>query len=159
MPFAAKPIARTWQDHFLESVLVGDGCWGWLQGHNPEGYAMWQPSGEFAVQFGTAMRQMAYRVMWELLRGPIPEGLDIDHMCRMKGCINPDHLDPVTRQVNLRRAGVLDNRQHRPRIFCKYGHKLSETRLTFPNGRSCCGVCRAAWVKNHYQAKKAKRIS
>lgn len=151
MPFVAK-IHRTWQDHFFESVLIGDGCWGWTAGHNPDGYAMWQPSGDIADQFGSKMRQMAYRVMWELLRGPIPEGLEIDHMCRMKGCINPDHCDPVTHKVNLRRIGE----QLRPRIYCKAGHRLAETRRQYGCGRSFCGACYDARLAHEREVRLAR---
>src|SRR5690606_41377855 len=62
----------------------------------------------------------AHRVAWELLMGPIPEGLTIDHLCHNKLCVNPDHLEPVTFGENASRArnhpGDRVNRKNRERM-------------------------------------------
>lgn len=71
------------------------GCWIWQKGKDGRGYgAAW--TGERVIK--------AHRMMWERHRGPIPAGLDIDHLCRVKACVNPDHLEPVTRAENCRRG-------------------------------------------------------
>lgn len=74
------------------------GCW-IFTGAKTNGYGF----------VAAADRRMAYphRVMYEVLVGPIPEGLDIDHLCRVRACCNPHHLEPVTRQVNLLRGETL----------------------------------------------------
>lgn len=78
--------------------LEKDGCWtkeGWNSGN---GY------GKISVN-GTA--QMAHRAMYEALVGPIPEGLVLDHLCRNRACCNPDHLEPVTIQINTHRGDAV----------------------------------------------------
>lgn len=69
-------------------------CWLWTAGTGDKGY------GNFAHANGTS----AHRAAWHLLRGPIPEGLEIDHLCRTPPCVNPDHLEPVDHPENMRRA-------------------------------------------------------
>jgi hypothetical protein len=72
-----------------------NGCWEWRAATFRRGY------GAFQLRKGELRK--AHRISWELLRGPIPDGLDIDHLCGNTGCVNPDHLEPVTRAVNLQR--------------------------------------------------------
>lgn len=142
-------IYRTWQEHFFEHVLVGDGCWGWSATHDRDGYGLWQPSGDDAKKYGLEKKRVAHRVMWELLRGPIPpEFTDIDHLCKFRGCMNPDHLEPVTHLENMKRA----------KAYCKAGHRLAETRYTQASGRSCCGVCYRAWLASQKAARHARGL-
>jgi hypothetical protein len=69
-----------------------DGCWIWNGGRNKGGYGR-----------ATANKD-AHVYMFEKLRGPVPRGKELDHTCRKRACVNPDHLEPVTRAVNLRRG-------------------------------------------------------
>lgn len=76
------------------------GCWLWTAAiDETTGY------GRFHIAPGNM--GYAHRFSWELLVGPIPDGLDIDHLCRTRRCVNPAHLEPVTRQVNLLRGETL----------------------------------------------------
>ena len=72
---------------------AASGCWEWLA-HLHKGY------GQFGVK---RVIKYAHRVSYELLKGPIPAGLEIDHLCKNPKCVNPNHLEPVTRQENLSR--------------------------------------------------------
>ena len=87
----------------LPCVAVDEatGCWNWLKRLQPNGYA-------FGVNFsGNNARGAMHRTTWELVFGPVPQDLDLDHLCRNRKCVNPDHLEPVTRKENVRRgAGV-----------------------------------------------------
>lgn len=85
--------------------------------------------------------KLAHRIAWELYRGPIPEGLTIDHLCRIRHCVNPQHLEPVTNAENLRR-GNGPPRGKRPwmrKSHCKYGHAFTaeNTRVEKDGSRRC----------------------
>ena len=90
----------------------------------------------------------AHRVVWETFVGPIPEGLELDHLCRNRKCVNPDHLEPVTRRENLRRGsnGVL-------KTHCPHGHEYTDENTIHrkadgtrhrPNGARECRICKNA---------------
>lgn len=86
--------------HHLRSPLeeykvVESGCWEWQRPTNERGYGR-------AYINGRGVR--AHRYMYEKLKGPIPNGLVLDHLCGNPGCVNPDHLEPVTNAENLRRG-------------------------------------------------------
>ncbi len=77
-----------------------DGCWLWLGARSNNGYGHTTYRGDA----GQLRHISAHRRAYSLLRGPIPTGLDLDHLCRVRHCVNPDHLEPVTRSLNLRRG-------------------------------------------------------
>lgn len=73
------------------------GCWNWLRYKAPNGYGRaWDAKAKKVV--------WAHRYMYEKLVGPILKGLDIDHLCRNRACVNPKHIEPVTRACNIRRG-------------------------------------------------------
>lgn len=72
-------------------VLITDTCWLWTGPLNHSGY-------------GTASGQGAHRVVFQRLVGTVASGLELDHLCRVRNCVRPDHLEPVTRSENVRRA-------------------------------------------------------
>lgn len=89
-------------DRFWSKVLRGPNCWLWVGSRNELGY------GQYRIDNET--RGRAHRVAYELLVGPIPEGLTIDHLCRNTWCVNPAHMEPVTIQENLGRRGRVGRR-------------------------------------------------
>jgi hypothetical protein len=80
---------------FLRNVVISDGCWEWTGARTRGGY------GYFWL--GVAAYP-AHRVAYATVVGAIPAGLDLDHLCRVRHCVNPRHLEPVTRSENIRRA-------------------------------------------------------
>lgn len=95
-----KEPGRTPHERFMAFVDKGTGegtCWVWVGGLHRNGH------GKFGAD-GRA--QLAHRWSYEHHRGPIPEGLEIDHLCNNPPCVNPRHLEPVTHLENVRRAGV-----------------------------------------------------
>lgn len=92
-----------------------DGCWLWTAARAPNGY------GHFWLD-GTMCG--AHRVAYELLVGPIPNGLQIDHLCRNRACVNPAHMESVTASENARRGEL--GRHWRLRTHCVNGHNLAE---------------------------------
>jgi hypothetical protein len=75
------------------------GCWIWDGTIRPDGYGV--------KQGGRGERAMAHRWVYERVAGPIPEGLELDHLCRVRSCVNPDHLEPVTHDVNCQRSATV----------------------------------------------------
>ena len=117
-----------WWDRFWSKVDLSDpdGCWPWL-GAKDRGY------GQFKLDGNTAK---AYRVAYELLVGPIPDGMAIDHAaCTNPPCVNPAHMEVVTRGENARREA--DRRTE-----CRNGHPwIPENIRQFRDGRRTCRVC------------------
>jgi hypothetical protein len=118
--------------HFLGRFLKGEPheCWPWL-GKLSNGYGYFWTG---------AHVQPAHRTSYEHFVGPIPEGLHIDHLCRDRSCINPDHLEAVTPQENLRRGDHV----HRNKTHCKHGHELTEDNVYRQPGKNhrYCRSCR-----------------
>jgi hypothetical protein len=90
---------RPLEERVFEKIDVGD-CWNWTASTDGKGY------GQVALGRNGGKQRLgrAHRVVYELLVGPIPEGLTLDHLCKNIICVNPDHLEPVTMGENVRRA-------------------------------------------------------
>lgn len=116
----------------MEFVNVGTNCRPWRGALTHDGYGLYTPSGKDAKEKGLKMRA-AHVVLWEFQNGPVPEGKELDHTCRLRNCVNPAHLEAVTHKENIWRG--------RAKAFCRKGHRLAETRRVYKNGRSVCGVC------------------
>ena len=114
-------------------VITESGCWDWVGCVARSGYGR--------LRDGRGNTRNAHRVMYERLRGPIPTGLQIDHLCRNRRCVNPDHLEPVTQRVNLLRGKTLVARQA-AQTHCKRGHPLTEDNIYRLNGSRRCRSCK-----------------
>jgi len=108
-----------------------NGCWVWTAMKTAAGYGEFWPSGPRMMY--------AHRLAYELLVGKIPEGLQIDHLCRNPSCCNPEHLEPVTQAENMRRGNAGKNT--RERTHCPHGHEYSPENTRIYNGRRFCKQC------------------
>jgi hypothetical protein len=114
---------------FWERVIPTGFCWEWNSTLTNEGYGV----------FTEARRQFkAHRRSYELLLGPIPDGLHLDHLCRNRKCVNPDHLEPVTSKVNALR-GFSPMAKTARKTHCTKGHEYTpeNTRICPDGGRDC----------------------
>jgi hypothetical protein len=129
----------------LRLVVTERGCWLWPGRVNENGY------GRVSVKIEFQDRQVyTHRLMWLVENGPIPEGLELDHLCRVRACCNPDHLEPVTHEENLRRGSwwVPGAEAQRAKTACPRGHRYTvENTYVFPRsgGRACRECRRANW--------------
>jgi len=83
----------------------------------------------------------AHRLSYRLHKGEIPQGLELDHLCKAKSCVNPDHLEAVTHKENMRRAEIIWPKP-KPKTFCKRGHAFDARNTHFTkNGVQQCREC------------------
>lgn len=128
----------------LVSMEPMSGCWLWT-GATRGGYGrikMGGRKGEFAT---------AHRLSFELHRGPIPNGLVLDHLCRNRSCVNPHHLEPVTAEENTRRGDV--GKFQARRTHCPLGHPYDAAN-TVPNKRAGRTPTRACKLCNRLKAQR-----
>ena len=107
--------------HYASKFTIGDGCWLWNGAINRDGYGQ-------VFDRSKRKNRGAHRVIYEQLRGAIPEGLELDHTCRVRACVNPDHLEPVSHRENTLRGQTLVA-AYAARTHCKSGHPLSGENL------------------------------
>lgn len=128
--FTPKEVERFWS-----KVEQTDSCWLWLASLSAEGRY-----GRFCIR---GKDRRAHRVAYELLVGPIPEGMTIDHLCRVRHCVNPSHLEAVTMKVNVLRGNAFSATNAR-KTHCIHGHEFTPRNTSKKtNGGRRCLVCEA----------------
>jgi hypothetical protein len=123
----------------------GTPCWIWKLGLTDRGYGDSRWDGR---------NTRTHRIAYFGFVGPIPEGLVIDHLCRVRSCCNPAHLEAVTQFENVARgqAGAMPT-------HCPRGHQLSDDNLIRWKGqRSRCRTCNLAWRAEHDDARARQRL-
>lgn len=131
------------------TVLVKGDCWLYL-GSTTHGYGTIGLNGKSA---------RAHRVMYEAKRGPVPPGLQLDHLCRRRNCVNPDHLEPVDNRTNVLR-GVGHTAVNAKKDHCKRGHPLEGSNLVrLQRGWRGCRICLNARTRDCTVRRAGRRIS
>ena len=133
----------TVQERFEEKYIPepNSGCWLWTASVDGKGYGHMRANGKTVG---------AHRIAHELYKGPIPDGLEIDHLCRVPSCVNPDHLEAVTRSVNAKRGtqGEHTAAKMLAKTHCPRGHPYSGNNLKIGSkGERRCRICENARVR------------
>jgi DNA-directed RNA polymerase subunit RPC12/RpoP len=118
---------------FWDKVEVDGVCWEWAAGRNSAGYGYFRSS--------TGSRR-AHRIAYEHLVGPIPSGLTLDHLCRNRSCVNPDHLEPVTHRENVLRGSGIAAQQARRHVCPRCGQQYDLTKTGYRRCRACSTAAR-----------------
>ncbi len=103
-------------EFLTNTEVVANDCWAWTGTKNTHGYGYVYIEGKL---------RRAHRVSYELWVGPIPEKLQLDHLCRKRDCVNPEHLEPVTCKENIARSPLHIGKINIAKTLCKYGHELT----------------------------------
>ncbi len=125
------------EEWFWAKVDKTQTCWLWTAYTMPNGYGQFRYEGRM---------RLAHRLSYEWLIGPIPTGLQLDHLCRVRHCVNPAHLEPVTTRINLLRGEGFSAANAR-KTHCINGHEF--TRDNTRSWKDSIRICRACDRERH----------
>jgi len=129
-------------DPMSRFVIQPDGCWWWIGPTDKNGY-------------GRHGAKLAHQLVYESLIGPVPHGLELDHLCRLRRRVNPWHLEPVTHAINVRRgcAGAVNRARQIARTHCVRGHPFDEQNTAIDHrGHRSCRTCANIHHRLYYAA-------
>lgn len=140
---------RTLRERLLSRLII-----------DPSGCVLWtgaQTTGYGRIHVDGRQRTV-HVVMWEMFEGPVPEGLQLDHLCRVRNCANLTHLEPVTPRVNTLRGNTFQAR-NAAKTHCDNGHEFTEANTyRAPRGRGC-RTCRNEAARRWDRAHRAERVA
>lgn len=127
------PKSLTTEERFWANVDKTniDGCWLWLRSNNGKGY------GQFVID---GKKHYAHRYAYELIKGVIPKGMTLDHLCRNPYCVNPAHLEPVSNRTNLLRGNTIFA-LNVAKTHCPHGHPYDLLNTYLYRGDRYCRKC------------------
>lgn len=140
-------VTKDLLDKLLSRLISVNNCWV-LKPNEPKGYSR---------TMHNRKRMMTHRVVYEILVGPIPDDLQLDHLCRNRACVNPDHLEPVTIEQNLFRSNLTIASQNKAKTQCKNGHEFTRHNTYHPPKypkKRYCKTCRDDASARHHRLKE-----
>lgn len=130
---------------FLNLAVLSEGCWPWAGNRNRKGYGM----------FHGTKAMSAHKWAYTYWVGPVPEGLQLDHLCRNRGCVNPAHLEPVTNRENQLRSPIsLINKTH-----CIRGHGFTPENTYVYRGTRSCKKCHRMHCERYVAKQRRAKAS
>lgn len=128
-----------------KAKVVASGCHLWTGSKTPAGYAQFRVDGR---------THYAHRWIWAQVYGPIPDGLTIDHLCRHRRCVNPEHMELVTQRENVLRGHTIPAR-HAEKTACLRGHPFDaeNTYIAPKSGQRQCRICNR--MRNQVRGRRA----
>ena len=130
-------------------VNAETGCWEWVAYRHPDGYGQVRWAGH---------KQQSHRVVYQLLVGPILEET-LDHLCRVRHCVNPAHLEQVSNRVNTLRGETIPA-LNAAKTHCPQGHQYNaENTYTDPHGQRYCRTCQCEYQRAYRARTKQAHLS
>lgn len=124
---------RPLEERFWEKVALSDGCWEWTAARGRKGYGV--------IAITRTRKRYAHRIAYEMVYGPIPARMQLDHLCSNPPCIRPDHLEPVTPRENIMR-GCSPTAINARKTQCPRGHEYAPPELWIDKeGKRHCLAC------------------
>lgn len=137
----------TVEQRFLQYVDRTDSCWLWTGGINQHGYSKFWDGQKLTS---------GHRTSFALFVGPLVDGMEIDHLCRVRHCVNPAHLEQVTPRTNVVRS-VSPAAINAAKTECASGHPLAgENLILSPEGYRYCRECRRRWAREYQRRRRSK---
>jgi hypothetical protein len=134
---------------FLIKIKFTEACWYWEGAKNDSGYGYWGFQGKV---------RPAHVYSYQIFKGEIPAGFELDHICRNHSCLNPFHLEAVSHSVNVQRGVDFKVKTNQGKTHCIRGHPLSGTNLLLrKNGKwRRCRICNNEHARNYWRTRTRK---